>query len=255
MLILLSCAKTMVPASKTQAPLLTKPCFEDKAQNLAMHMAGCSVGELERMLHVNAKIAIENFHRYQVFFSVDNRPLQALLAYTGIVFKRLNPKDFSEDDFRYAQDHLRITSFCYGLLRPLDGIRCYRLEGDVRLPEWGGQTVFDYWKDVLTDALIHAVLQQGGVLVNLASEEMKSLFHWSQVEDRVKVITPTFQVEKNGRLKTVVVYTKMARGEMTRYLLKNRIEQVEDLCRFSFDGFAYRPDLSDDHTCAFVMAE
>ena len=135
MLILLACAKTMSEVSKLKTPAVTQPAFHREAAAIALQMSQFSVEELERLLHVNPKIALENYKRYRNFHSEDVRELPALLAYTGIVFKRLNPKDFSADDFLYAQDHLRLTSFCYGLLRPLDLIRLYRLEGDVRLPE------------------------------------------------------------------------------------------------------------------------
>ena len=131
MLILLSCAKTMSDVSKVKVPFTTIPNFQKEAAEVALEMSQFSVEELEHLLRVNPKIAVENYKRYQAFHSEDTRTLPALLAYTGIVFKRLNPKDFSEDDFRYAQEHLRLTSFCYGLLRPLDLIRLYRLEGDV----------------------------------------------------------------------------------------------------------------------------
>ena len=124
MLILLSCAKTMSDVSKVKVPFITLPRFQKEASEVALRMS-----QLERLLRVNSKIAVENYKRYQAFHAEDTRELPALLAYTGIVFKRLNPKDFSEADFRYAQDHLRLTSFCYGLLRPLDAIRPYRLEG------------------------------------------------------------------------------------------------------------------------------
>ena len=110
--------------------------------------------------------------------------------------KRILPKDFTADDFRYAQEHLRITSFLYGLLRPLDGIRPYRLEGDVRLPEKGGITMFDYWKPLLTDYFIEEIKKRGGILVNLASGEMKDLFDWKRVESEVRVITPDLSVER-----------------------------------------------------------
>ena len=103
----------------------------------------------------------------------------------GAVFKRILPKDFSAEDFRYAQEHLRITSFLYGLLRPLDGIKPYRLEGDVRLPEKGGISMFDYWKPLLTDYFIEEIKNCGGVLINLASAEMKDLFDWKRVEQEV----------------------------------------------------------------------
>lgn len=100
-------------------------------------MSQFSVDELERLLRVNAKIAVENYKRYQVFHSEGTPELPALLAYTGTVFKRLNAKDFSKEEFEYAQEHLRLTSFCYGLLRPLDVIRSYRLEGMSCCWNWG----------------------------------------------------------------------------------------------------------------------
>ena len=135
MLVLLSCAKTMSETSKVKVPLKTVPRFQKEASGIALQMSQFSVDELERLLRINARMAVENYKRYQAFHAEDTSELPALLAYTGIVFKRLNAKDFSKEEFEYAQEHLRLTSFCYGLLRPLDVIRSYRLEGDVVLPE------------------------------------------------------------------------------------------------------------------------
>ena len=162
-------------------------------------------------------------------------------------------KDFSEDDFRYAQEHMRITSFLYGLLRPLDGIKPYRMEGDIRLPERGGMTMFDYWKPLLTDYFIADIKRQGGILVNLASGEMRDLFDWKRVEEEVRVITPEFQVWKGGQLKTIVIYAKMCRGEMLRYIIKNRIENPEDLKAFTWEGFAYDEGRSTDEHLQFTL--
>ena len=249
MLILLSCAKTMSDVSKTKTPLTTFPGFRKEAAEVALQMSQFSVEELERLLKVNPKIAVENYRRYQAFHSEGTRELPALLAYTGIVFKRVHPQDFSEEDFCYAQDHLRLTSFCYGLLRPLDMIRPYRL---VRLPEPGNRTMFDYWKPILTDRFIADIKKAGGVLCNLASDEMRGLFDWKRVEKEVRVITPEFHVWKNGKLATVVVYTKMSRGEMTRYILKNRIESVEQLKTFAWEGFEFNEQLSDETKYVFT---
>lgn len=255
MLILLSCAKTMAATSKIAAPAGVLPLYAQCAAEIAIEMSQFSVDELERILRVNAKIAVQNYQRFRQFHSPDNLPLQALLAYTGIVFKRLNPKDFSPADFSYAQKHLRLTSFCYGLLRPLDLIKNYRMEGDVVLPELGGITMFDYWKPILTNAFIADVKQQGGVLVNLASGEMKQLFDWKRVEAEVDIITPEFQVDKGDKMKTIVIYTKMCRGEMARLIIKNRIENPKDLQAFNYDGFAFRPELSDNNNLLFTISE
>lgn len=249
----ISCAKTMTGKSKQQVPLTTLPAFENHANENAMHLSQYSVEELERLLRVNHKLASENYLRYQNFLSADNTALPALLSYTGIVFKRICPKDFTLEDLAYAQDHLRITSFLYGLLRPLDCIKNYRLEGDVRLPENGNQTMFDYWKPLLTEHFIGEIKQQGGVLINLASGEMKDLFDWKRICREVQVITPEFLVHKNGKLTTVVVYAKMCRGEMTRYILKNRIENPEALKGFEWEGFSYNEQESTAHRMVFTL--
>ena len=221
MLVLLSCAKTMSAVSKVKVPLTTSPRFQKEAAEIALQMSQFSVDELERLLRVNAKIAVENYKRYQAFHAEATPELPALLAYTGIVFKRLNPKDFSVEDFEYAQEHLRLTSFCYGLLRPLD-------------------------------VFIQNIRQAGGILCNLASDEMKSLFDWKRVEKEVRVVTPEFHVWKNGKLATIVVYTKMSRGEMTRFILKNKVGNPDDLKGFSWEGFEFDESLSDERKFVFT---
>ena len=242
----------MSAVSKVKVPLTTIPRFQKEAAEIALQMSQFSVDELERLLRVNAKIAVENYKRYQAFHAETTPELPALLAYTGIVFKRLNPKDFSAEDFGYAQEHLRLTSFCYGLLRPLDVIRAYRLEGDVVLPELGNQTLFSYWRSRLTDTFIEDIRSAGGILCNLASDEMKSLFDWKRVESEVRVVTPEFHVWKNGKLATIVVYTKMSRGEMTRFILKNKIGNPEELKGFSWEGFEFDESLSDERKLVFI---
>ena len=238
MLTFISCAKTMASHCSLKVPEVTVPYFEAEAVRNALEMSQVSAAELEKLLKVNAKIAAENRARFHDFCSEDNRPMPAIGAYTGAVFKRILPKDFTADDFRYAQEHLRITSFLYGLLRPLDGIRPYRLEGDVRLPEKGG---------------IEEIKKRGGILVNLASGEMKDLFDWKRVESEVRVVTPDFQVWKGGKLKTVVIYAKMCRGEMVRHIIKNRIGCPEDLRGFSWEGFTFDEGLSTDNHLQFVL--
>ncbi len=253
MLTFISCAKTMASRSSIAVPEITIPKFEAEAVENALEMSQYSTAELEKLLRVNAKIAAENRLRYHDFCSEDNRPMPALCAYTGAVFKRILPKDFTADDFYYAQEHLRITSFLYGLLRPLDGIKPYRLEGDVCLPEKGGISMFDYWKPLMTDYFISEIKKQGGVLLNLASGEMKDLFDWKRVEQEVRVVTPDFQVWKGGDLKTIVIYAKMCRGEMARFIIKNRIERPEDLKAFTWEGFVLDESRSMDNHLQFTL--
>lgn len=255
MLILLSCAKIMTAHSKIKVPEATVPLFRRQSSDIAIQVSQFSVEQLERLLKVNTKIGIQNYQRFQNFHSGIEDSLQALLAYTGIVYKRLCPEDFTGQDFLYAQEHLRITSFCYGLLRPLDLIKNYRMEGDIRLPEFGNITLFDYWKPLLTDVLIDAVKAGGGILINLASSEMKGLFDWKRVESEVRVITPEFQIEKGGKLSTIVVYTKMARGEMARFVLKSRISDPEKLKSFDWEGFTFREDQSNERNYLFTISQ
>lgn len=253
MMTFISCAKTMTAHSKIKTPVTSIPRFQAEAVQNALDMSQFSAAELERLLRVNNKIAASNYLRFHDFCSEANAALPALLAYTGMVYKHIAPQDFTTEDFLYAQDHLRLTSFLYGLLRPLDLIKNYRMEGDVRLPERGGITLFDYWKPILTEVFIETIKAQGGVLINLASAEMKDLFHWKRVEQEVRIITPEFQVWKKGKPTTVVVYAKMCRGEMTRFIIKNRIEKPEDLKRFNWEGFSFDEGRSTDVNYLFSL--
>lgn len=253
MMTFISCAKTMTAKSKTIVPQTSLPDFQEEARANAMEMAQMGADEMARLLKVNSKLAAENVLRYQDFLSEEGTQLPALLAYTGMVFKRIAPQDFTKEDFIYAQEHLRITSFLYGLLRPLDLIRNYRLEGNVRLVRHNDQTMFQAWQPLLTDYFIKAIKQQGGTLLNLASGEMQDLFDWKRLKKEVRVISPEFITYANGQPKTIVVYAKMCRGEMTRYVLKNRIERVEDLYEFEWNGFKLNPNLGDENHPVFEL--
>ena len=135
----------------------------------------------------------------------------------------------------------------------MDHIKNYRLEGNVKLGSGKGETMFNFWKPVLTEFFIDSINRQGGVLVNLASEEMKSLVDWKRVCDEVQVITPEFYTIKNGKLAAVTVYAKMCRGEMTRYIIKNRIDQPEALKAFEWEGFAFDESRSTANDLFFVL--
>jgi len=253
MLVILSHAKTMTGTSKIKAPEITKPYFYREASDIALHMAQYPVEELEYLLKLSSKLRVENYKRFQDFHSEETRPLQALLAYTGVVFKHINPKDFTPEDYLFSQDHLRIVSICYGLLRPLDGIKPYRMEYDVKLPELGEGNMASFWRSRQTQALINDVIADDGILINLASMEIQSAFDWKEVERSVRVITPEFKVWRNGKYNTIVIYTKMARGEMSRYLIKNKFTDPEDLKSFSWEGFVYNEKLSGEDNWIFTQ--
>lgn len=252
MLVLLSPAKTMSGSTTITVPAVTQPLYLREAEHIAWEMAAYSVDELAGMLGTNRGLALQTKERYNHFHSPDNRGLPALLAYTGIVFRYMAPADFSKADFEYAQSHLRIASACYGMSRPLDLIKPYRMEYSVELPSMG-IPVAAYWKPLLTDRLIADIKEAGGVLVNLASKEIRLSLDWTRINRETRVITPEFKVTSGGRLKTIVVYAKMMRGAMTRYILQNRITAPDDILSFSAEGFRYSPAHSSENNPVFIV--
>lgn len=249
MQILLACAKIMNEATETKTPLVTKPKFLKEAEHFALLMSQRTVDELMDMFHCSRQLAIENKLRYERFFA-ENESLPAILAYYGQAYKCLSANLLSSKDFLYAQHHLWITSFLYGLLRPLDMIHPYRMEGKVELD---GKTMFKHWKPMLTDLLIDSVKSDDGILVHLATEEMQHLFDWKKVLKEVVVIQPQFLVMKNGKLKSVTVYAKSCRGAMTRFIIKNRLGNPNELTKFEYEGFEFKPDYGDSNHPHFII--
>ena len=201
------------------------------------------------MFHCSRQLAIENKLRYDQFFDGE-REIPAVLAYYGQAYKCLQAQTMSDEDLRYAQQHLWITSFLYGLLRPLDMIHPYRMEGKVVLDD---KTMFNHWKPLLTDLLIDSVKADDDILVHLATEEMQHLFDWKKVSREVTIIHPQFLVMKNGKLKSVTVYAKSCRGAMTRFIINNRLDTPEALQGFEYEGFEYRPDYGDANHPYFII--
>lgn len=241
MQVLIGCAKTMNADVRTEVSLHTEPHFLKSAESLASDLAEYSADELQGMLGVNSCIANENWKRYQHFFDKGRR-VAAALGYDGMVFRKLNAGSMGAEEQAYANEHLLIASFLYGLLRPFDEVNCYRLEGNVVLGSTGGETLFRYWRERLTDWFIERIQSDDGVLVNLASSEFKGMFDWKRVSREVDVITPEFRVERGGRLRTVVIYAKMCRGAMARYIMDHHPSTVDMLRGFEYEGFRYEAD-------------
>lgn len=243
MQILLSPAKDMTDSPSVQLEKLTTPQFLAEAEHNAAQMAELSAEELASLLKINPQLAALNKQRFTDFPAL--KPQAAVLSYTGMAYRHLKAETFTAEDLAYAQEHFWMTSFLYGLTRPLDGIKNYRLEGNVVLPDHEGQTMFQFWRTRLTDVLIDSVKADDGVLFFLASSEMKQLFDWKRVAKEVKVIMPTFQVMSNGRLKTIVVYTKMMRGALARHLITQRVTRTEDWQSFEYEGFTLLPESTE----------
>lgn len=253
MQIIISCAKTMIERTNLQVPPMSHPRFIAEAHTIAGEMARWSAQDVARALRCNTQIAAQTLLRYQGIVahaggaaSLSGYGMPAALAYHGQVFKHLKAETFSAGQQQYANEHLWICSFLYGLLRPFDTIMPYRLEGSVRLQITDGKTLFDYWRTRLTSALIDSVKADDGILVFLAAEEMKRLFDWRRVQEELTVVQPLFYEDDGSRLKTVVVRAKSCRGAMTRYILLNRPCSIEELHGFELDGYRYRPNYGEE---------
>ena len=252
MQILLANAKIMYEKAEKQ-PLST-PLFQSVADTLAAEMARMNVEELARQLDCSTKIAAENWKRYHNFAAVEKMP--AILAYNGQAYKHLRADSLNDESLEYAQRHLWITCFLYGLLRPMDGIVPYRMEHCVTLEATGDKPVNQFWKDKLTDVLIDSVKADDGVLLHLSTAEYEHLFDWKRVCKEVKVIQPLFYVrQKDGRLKMQAVWAKACRGAMVRFVLAHQIAHPEELAAFSYEGFEYAPQLGEEAFPHFVREQ
>ena len=242
MQILLANAKIMY--EKAEKRPISSPLFQSVADTLAAEMAKMDVEELARQLDCSIKIAAENWKRYHDFAAAEKMP--AILAYNGQAYKHLRADSLSDESLEYAQKHLWITCFLYGLLRPMDGIVPYRMEHCVTLEATGDKPVNQFWKDRLTNVLIDSVKADDGVLLHLSTAEYEHLFDWKRVCKEVKVIQPLFYVrQKDGRLKMQAVWAKACRGAMVRFVLAHQIAHPEELAAFSYEGFEYAPQLGE----------
>lgn len=249
MQILLANAKIMF--GKTNRKPVSAPLFQTVADTLAAEMARMDVDDLARQLDCSQKIAAENWKRYQNFMAAEKMP--ALLAYNGQAYKHLRADSLSDVALEYAQKHLWITCFLYGLLRPMDGIVPYRMEHCVTLEATSNKPINQFWKDRLTDVLIGSVKADDGTLLHLSTEEYEHLFDWKRVCKEVTVIQPLFYVrQKDGRLKMQAVWAKSCRGAMVRFILNNRPVTHEELSAFSYEGFEFAPQLGDENNPHFV---
>ena len=218
MLIILSPAKTMDMKTLGDTYPFTWPLFQQDADLLVGKMQQYGVEELQKLLKVSKSLAEENYNRYQKFDQADTPMKQALFAYNGSVFKTMQTDTIPVADLGYIQDHLRIVSVLYGLLRPLDLIKAYRLAYTLKLKGLNLKNLYEYWLPKLTAPLIGDVKRSGGILINLASLDVWGAFDEKELRAQVRVITPEFQEWRNGKYETIRTYAKQARGAMTRYI-------------------------------------
>ncbi len=251
MLILLSPAKTMDMTANGCPSVGTTPLFDADAERLASDMSEFSTEQIRSLLKVSDKLALQTAEQYQHFDNKKTPRKPALLAYNGSVFKAIGAKNYDQETFAYAQDRIRIVSILYGLLRPLDLIKAYRIEYKLRLSGMMGN-LYDYWTPRLTQPLLNDAKQVGNIIINLASLDVMEALNKKLISEHATLITPEFKEFRNGKYEQVRTYAKMARGEMTHYIIENRIENPEDLKAFTWNGFAFNEAISDDTTYFFT---
>jgi cytoplasmic iron level regulating protein YaaA (DUF328/UPF0246 family) len=201
---------------------------------------------------ISDKLAELNVERFKAFRPrKDELGAPAALTFAGDVYVGLDARSLRPEDLAWAQDHVRILSGLYGVLRPLDRIQAYRLEMGVRLGTERGHTLYDFWGDRIAKALNKAAQGMADrTLVNLASQEYFGAVDRKAL--KLPLVTCQFKEEADGLQKIVSFYAKTARGLMARYAVERRLERVEELKGFDRAGYRFRPELSDDHEWVFV---
>jgi hypothetical protein len=199
------------------------------------------------------KLADLNFQRFKDFstpFTLGNAK-QAALVFNGDTYVGLDATTLKPKDMTFAQDHLRILSGLYGLLRPLDLIQPYRLEMGARFQPPESNNLYGFWNGQLTEAINDATDgHKDRSLINLASVEYFKAVQESGLEG--PVITPVFKEVKSGVAKVLSLFAKRARGAMARYIIEHRMNDPEQIKSFDTDGYAHRPDLSEGNTWVFT---
>ncbi|MDO9076849.1 MAG: peroxide stress protein YaaA [Brevundimonas sp.] len=253
MLIVLSPAKRLdftephpdLPASERR--------FLDDTANLSRTARARTVAELRRLMNISDDLARLNRERFQAFDAGSTGGVQAAFAFAGDVYEGLKARELDQPSLVWAQDHLRILSGFYGLLRPLDRIQPYRLEMGARLKTRRGSSLYDFWGDRIAKQLNADAEGQGQrVLVNLASQE-----YFGAVDARalkLPVVTPQFRESKDGESRIISFFAKKARGGMTRFAIDERIERAEDLKAFDRDGYRFDKAASSETEWIFTRS-
>lgn len=250
MIALLSPAKSLDYARPLAPQEATRPRFADEAERLAAAAAKLSARKLSKLMHISDKLGKLNADRYAGFADAPER--QALFAFNGDVYLGFEAHSLDEPAIAFAQDHVRILSGLYGLLRPLDEIRPYRLEMGTKWAPGRAKTLYQYWGTRISDRLAGDLAEEGsGIVVNLASKE-----YWHAVETHpprgARILTIDFREDGPNGLRFNSFAAKRARGMMARYMCEHRLTDLEGLKGFDSDGYRFQAEGSDEETWRFV---
>lgn len=236
MITLISPAKTL-DLSTPVLPVFSFPDFQKETFELVRIMKKKSIGDIRDLMGISENLAVLNKHRFMGFqknFEVQNSK-QALLAFKGDVYMQMDVENYSQEDFDFAQDRLRILSGLYGLLKPLDLIQPYRLEMGIRLENRKGKNLYEFWGTRIAKAIKESA--KGEPIINLASQEYFKAVDLKSLKS--KVITPVFQEYRNGKYEVIGLFAKKARGMMTNHIIKNRINEPEILKTFNEGNYEW----------------
>ncbi|MEQ8954981.1 MAG: peroxide stress protein YaaA [Gammaproteobacteria bacterium] len=257
MLIVVSPAKSLDYQSKIKTRKHSQPRFAEEAKILADKLKSLKPKQLSRLMHMSDALGEQNYERYQQWqasFDLANSR-QAVFAFKGDVYLGLEAEQLSAADLSYAQDHLRILSGLYGVLRPLDLMRPYRLEMGTDLKVARKKNLYHYWGSRLTDSINEdlqalAKKKEEKVLINLASHEY---FNALQAKDLdAPIVTPVFKDWASGKYRVLSFFAKKARGQMVAWIIKNRIKSPQRLLEFDVEDYKYSADESSELKPTFL---
>lgn len=245
MRIIISPAKKM-NVDTDSLPWQGLPLFLEKTEQLYQAMRALSYDTLKKIWKCNDQLAQLNVERLQQM-DLHNNLTPAILSYEGIQYRYMSPGIFTEQQLTYVQEHLRILSGFYGLLRPFDGVTPYRLEMQAKLPAAGKKDIYTFWGDQLAKALF----AETDCIVNLASKEYSTCIS-RYLPESIRFVTCVFGEEKNGKVVEKATMCKMARGEMVRYMAEHEVRKPEEIRAFDRLQFTFSPERSDASTYVFL---
>lgn len=253
MIITISPAKKLDIKDEIKTGKHTTPQFLSKSKELMNDLRQFSPKDLAVLMNVSNDIANLTFERYSKWKTpFDNKnSKQALHAFKGDVYRSMDPKKFSSEDMDFAQNHLRILSGLYGMLRPLDLIQPYRLEMGIKFKTSGGKDLYEFWSDTITKALNKELQKQKStILINLASQEYFKVIQSDSIKGNI--VTPVFKEYRNDKYKVLGILAKRARGMMCRFIIQNRLDKVQDIKLFNEDGYSYDDNMSTEAEWVFT---
>lgn len=228
--------------------VLNQPRFLSQAQKLVSRLKKMSLTELQQLWKCSDRLARINYENTRRLDLLRNQT-PAVLAYSGIQYQTLGADLMTNGQLNYLQDHLRIISGLYGILRPFDGIVPYRFEMQAQLPIGEHPNLYGFWGAQIYQQLF----KESEVVVNLASQEYaRVVTPYLQADDQL--VTCIFGELVNGKVKQKATKAKIARGEMVRFMAENEVQQVEQLKRFDQRGYRFRADLSTDDQLVFLSS-